>query len=98
MPEPTADGEFTPAAMEEPVRRTAQTIASEPEPQCESVQVCEPATTVPVGVLVELDTEDWLIDWETEVVLTTQPRPVSPVSSSPALSLFHCPVLSLLLL
>lgn len=37
-------------------------IALEPEPQNESDQVYELATSVPVGVLVEMDSEEWLID------------------------------------
>lgn len=43
-------------------------------PQSESDKGCEPATIVPVGVLVELDTEDFLIDWDSEVLLPTLNR------------------------
>lgn len=79
-PEPTTDKEPetqqipTKDFMPEPV------LASEPEPTASSVpeevlevpsyQVCEPAiTSVPVGILVELEEEEWLIDWEAEECL-----------------------------
>ncbi|CAM4723152.1 unnamed protein product [Leuciscus chuanchicus] len=62
-PEPSADKEFTPAAVEE----DSADHHPESEPQRKSDQVCEPATAVPVGVLVELDNEEeWLINCETE--------------------------------
>lgn len=51
------------------------------EPQSKSDQGCEPATTVTEGILVELDTEDWLINWYSEVKLLTQPHPESSISS-----------------
>jgi len=73
MPEPTADRELPPAVTKEPVRITALTIALELKPSSESDQVCELATSVPLGVLVELDNEDWLIYWDTEVLLPTLP-------------------------
>lgn len=68
---------------------TAPTIAPEPMPQSESDQGCEPATIV--GVLVELKTEDCLIDWDTEVMLPTLPHPESSILSSsvPSSSLVH---------
>jgi hypothetical protein len=48
---------------------SGERLAPELKPQRDSDLGCEPATIVPVGVLVELDTEDWLIDWETEISL-----------------------------
>lgn len=62
MPVPTADGELLPAKMNVPVRRTVLNITPEREPLSEFDQVCEPATFITVGVLVELDTEENLID------------------------------------
>ncbi|ROJ25431.1 hypothetical protein DPX16_3596 [Anabarilius grahami] len=88
-PEPPADGELPPAARMEPAT-TAPTRAPEPKFPCESDQGCELATAVPVGILVEIDTgEDWLIDWNTEVLLPTLPHPnlpLSPLPSSTAIS------------
>ncbi|KAL0177118.1 hypothetical protein M9458_026012, partial [Cirrhinus mrigala] len=60
-PEPTADGELTPAMDTEPelmfVKKPepAAMFTLEHKPQCKSHQVCEPAASVPVGVSVELD-------------------------------------------
>lgn len=51
------------------MRDTAPTVALKPKSKNESDQVCEPATSVPWGFLVELDKEDWLIDWDNEVWL-----------------------------
>lgn len=88
--ESTADGELTPVVVcePEPESRTVPTIALEPEPQNESDQVYELATSVPVGVLVEMDSEEWLIVWEAEVELPTL---FSPVSSVPLSSLLDLP-------
>lgn len=61
------------AAMNVPVRRTALNISPECKHLSESDQVCEQATSVTVGVLVELDTEKNLTDWETEVTIPTLP-------------------------
>lgn len=61
-PEPTAGGELSPATMNEP-ETNEQAIALKPEPRSDSNQVCELATSIPMRVLVELDTEEWLIDW-----------------------------------
>lgn len=47
----------------------APTIA--PMPQSESDQGCESATPATEGILVELDTEDWLIDLDTKVLPPT---------------------------
>lgn len=52
MPEPTEDRVFPPAVTKEPARITALTIALELKPSSESDQVCELATSVPLGVLV----------------------------------------------
>ncbi|ROL28098.1 hypothetical protein DPX16_11228 [Anabarilius grahami] len=82
-PESSADGELPPASTKEPVRSTAPMIAQDLKPNCESDQGCEPATSVPVGVLVEPDTKDWLINWDSKVLLPTLPHPESSVSSSP---------------
>lgn len=55
---------------------TAPTKAPEPKFPCESDQGCEPATEVPMEILVEFDTgEDWLIDWNSEILLPTLPHP-----------------------
>lgn len=76
-PEPTADREpslpttdITPEAKPTTERVPAAESISEEMPEVPSSQGCEPAiTSVPVGVLVEMDKEEWLIDWITEVVL-----------------------------
>lgn len=55
------------------------------KPEFPADQVCEPdITSMPVGVLVELDAEEWLIDWETEVTLPTLPthEPTLPLVPS----------------
>lgn len=52
-------------------RRTAQIIAPEQEPQSESDQGCDPATPAAEGMLVEADTEDWLIELNMEVLTST---------------------------
>lgn len=41
------------------------------EPQSESDQGCEPTTAAAEGILVVLDTEDWLIDLDMEVMPPT---------------------------
>ncbi len=72
---------------------TEPIISPEHELHCESEQVCEPVlTSVAVVVLVELNTDDRLIDWEKEVVLPTLPATIgsslqhsSSSSSAPAL-------------
>ncbi|KAL0189545.1 hypothetical protein M9458_016644, partial [Cirrhinus mrigala] len=67
MPEPPADGELLPTACTDPAT-TVPTNALEPKPQCESDQGCEPATDVPVGILVKIDSgENWLIEWDMEI-------------------------------
>lgn len=56
--------EPTPAVMNKPETEkwTEPSIAPEPEPHCECDQVCEPVlTSVPVVVLAELNTNNWLI-------------------------------------
>lgn len=50
-------------------------------PQTEFDKECEPTTIVPVGVLLELETEDFLIDWDSEVLLPT--LELSELSSVP---------------
>lgn len=63
-PESPADGELLRAASTEPLT-TAPINTPEPKLQCESDQEtrCEPATAVPEGILVEIDTgEDWLME------------------------------------
>ncbi|ROJ62535.1 hypothetical protein DPX16_21521 [Anabarilius grahami] len=77
LPEPPADSE-------QPVT-TVPTIAPEQMPQCESDQGCEPATTMPEGILVVLNTEDWLINWHSEVLFPTLSQPESFVCSSSSL-------------
>ncbi|CAM4643952.1 unnamed protein product [Leuciscus chuanchicus] len=62
--EPPADGE-----PEDKVT----TLALEEEPPSESDQRCEPATSVAEGILVEIETEDWLMDLSTEVRSSTPP-------------------------
>lgn len=48
----------------------AATSVPKKKPEGPADQVSEPAiTSVSVGVLVELDTEEWLIDLETVVVI-----------------------------
>ncbi len=83
MPEPPADGELLPATTTEPVT-TAPNNAPEPKPLCESDQGCEPAIAVPVGILVDIDSgEDWLINWDMEILLPTLPHPdIATLSSS----------------
>ncbi len=63
---------------------TATTITPEPMPQCKSDQGCELATTMAEVILLELDTEDWLIEREKEVVLSTLPahEPSQPLVPS----------------
>ncbi|ROL48793.1 hypothetical protein DPX16_23443 [Anabarilius grahami] len=46
---------------------TAPTIS----PECEYDQGCEPATSVLQGILVVLDTEDWLIDLDMEPLISS---------------------------
>lgn len=55
MPETPADRVLLPAASTEPVMKTP-TKAPELKYSCQSDQGCEPATAVPVGILVEFDT------------------------------------------
>lgn len=90
-PEPTADQEpeLMPATV--PVSEPMTTTEPEPsassilvtEPAIQSDQVCEPvSTSIPVGLLVVLDTEEWLIDWDSaEPVTTLVPthEPLSPL-------------------
>ncbi len=85
-PEPLTDRECPPAVSEQPVT-TAPTTPPEPMPQCESDQGYEPATTMAEVILVELDMEDWLIEWETEVVLSTLPTHKLSLPLVPSLSL-----------
>lgn len=64
------------------------------KPAIQSDQVCEPVyTSVPVGVLVELDDEEWLIDWDSAEPLPTLAPTHEPLLrhcwSCPAPSL-HC--------
>lgn len=72
---PTADGELLPNAREEsePDQRTEPTFTPEQKPQGKFDQMCEPATSMTVGVTVELDTEENLMDRESEVILPTLP-------------------------
>lgn len=58
-----------PVAMSkpEPKKRTAPTIAQQLKHNRVSNQGCEPATSVKLGVLVVLDTENRLIDWDAKV-------------------------------
>ncbi|KAF4113529.1 hypothetical protein G5714_006074 [Onychostoma macrolepis] len=64
-----------PATSTEPVT-TVPTNDPEPKFPCESDQGCEPATAIPAGVLVEFDSgEDWLIDWDTEIMPPTLLHP-----------------------
>ncbi|ROL45638.1 hypothetical protein DPX16_17754 [Anabarilius grahami] len=65
--EPTADRETQPLpAMEiepKPAKEPAAISVPEDKPEVPADQVCEPAAiSMPVGVLVELDTEGWMID------------------------------------
>lgn len=77
-PEPTADRKLMPAMDPEPEPMPTK----EPEPQSKSEKVCEPATSVTEETLVELDTDECLIDWEMEVMLPTLPCPVPSEPSS----------------
>lgn len=76
-PEPTADGELSLARDPEPEPvptkepEPVATSATETEPQSDSDHVHEPATSVTDRTLVELDTEECLIDWKMEVTLPT---------------------------
>lgn len=58
------------------VNRTALTISAEEEPHKESDQGCEPATPEAEGMLVEMETEDRLMDFNAEVLTPTQSHPV----------------------
>lgn len=65
QPVSPANGVPAHTAMELPSPREAEepTITQEPEPFTSDLR-CEPATTSnPVGILVELDTEELLVDW-----------------------------------
>lgn len=53
--------------------RTVLTIVPEIKSHSESDRVCVPATSVQKGVLMELDTDERLINWETDVILSTCP-------------------------
>ncbi|ROL46817.1 hypothetical protein DPX16_1454 [Anabarilius grahami] len=67
--ETPTDGELPPAATHQPKPEDmwpALTLAPKKEPHSESDQGCEPATSVAEGILVELVTEDWLMDFHTE--------------------------------
>lgn len=69
-PEPNADRETQPMPTMEPV--PAALSVREEKAEVTADQVCEPAiTSVPVGLLVELEENDWLIDWSAEVTLPT---------------------------
>ncbi|ROK87110.1 hypothetical protein DPX16_10250 [Anabarilius grahami] len=60
MPEPAADAEPKPAVLPAAETKTEPIIALEPEPDEESDQVQEPATSsVPVGVLVKYKGMKW---------------------------------------
>lgn len=76
--ESPADVEGKPTTTSEPEpkqQRTALTIAPEGEPQSESDQGCESST--PVAEVTEM--EDWLIDFNVEVLtpILSQPVPES---------------------
>ncbi|KAF4105133.1 hypothetical protein G5714_014464 [Onychostoma macrolepis] len=80
------DGELTLAVMNEPETEkwTEPRISPGHELHCEFDQVCEPVLiSVAVVVLVELNTDERLIDWEKEVVLPTLPATIGS-------SLQHC--------
>lgn len=66
--------ERPPTVMSEPdseERRTAQIITPEQELQSESDQGCDPATPAAEGMQVEVNTEDWLIELNMEVLTPT---------------------------
>lgn len=54
------------------LNRTALTISAEEEPHKESDQGCEHATPEAKGMLVKMETEDWLMDFNVEVLTSTQ--------------------------
>ncbi|KAL0176427.1 hypothetical protein M9458_028757, partial [Cirrhinus mrigala] len=74
--------EPTPAMKNEPeTEKWAEaSIALEPEPHCKCDQVCEPVlTSMPAEVLAELNSDDWLIDWEKEVELPILPATIGSI-------------------
>lgn len=75
-PEPTTDRELSSAAMNdpEPGRRT--------EGQQAGHVVCDPTLGV-CGSFVHLDSEDWLFDWETKVMLPTLPLSSAIITAGP---------------
>lgn len=90
-PEPTADGETHPlSAMDiEPKPKPTMEPAAKSVPEAKPVvpvdQVCEPAAkSVPVGILLVIDEEESLINWESNVVLPTLPthKPSLPLVPS----------------
>ncbi|RXN15987.1 vegetative cell wall gp1-like protein [Labeo rohita] len=90
-PEPTADQEthLKPATESE----TAASSIVEEESEVLADQVCEPAvTSVQVRVLVELEENDWLIDWSAESQPFLRPSALQFIqrlhlgTSSPALA------------
>lgn len=58
------------------LNRTALTISAEEKPHKESNQGCEPVTPEAEGMLVEMETEDWLMDFNAEVLTSTQSHPI----------------------
>ncbi|ROL52405.1 hypothetical protein DPX16_6634 [Anabarilius grahami] len=65
----TEDRELQPA-QRQPVpedKRSVRTLAPEEEPPSESDQGCEPTTSVAEGIFVEIESEDWLMDFSYEI-------------------------------
>lgn len=72
---------------------TVPTIAPETASQGASDQGCEPAIAAIEGILVEVDSEDWLINFDMEGLPPTLSHPVLSVSSQSSLfqhSTKHC--------